>query len=70
MKLWFENCSSDYLHEDSNVKFGVGWYRHSKKHKWWGITVELYLFKHVVMVNYVSNWYEYDKKINFKINKK
>lgn len=70
MKLWFEQCPLEYLHEDSNVKFGIGWYRHHRRLKWWGVTVEFYVFKWMISANYVSNWQEYDKKINWRKYKK
>jgi hypothetical protein len=66
MKIWFSHCDLDNFFTDASVKLGIGWYRHYKGHKWWGATVEIYLIKWVVMVNYVSNWNEYDKKVNYR----
>jgi len=70
MKILFNCCVLDYYFDGCNVKFGIGWYRHSKKHKWWGLTVEFYLFKWIVIATYVSNRQEYDKKINYRRHKK
>jgi hypothetical protein len=71
MKIWFDYCSMEHFHDDFyNIKLGIGWYRHAKTHKWWGFTVEFYFFKWVVFVNYVSNWNEYDKKVNYRKYKK
>lgn len=64
MKLWFDYCLLDIFFDDSNVKFGIGWYKHHKKHKWKGLTIEFYLYKRIVFLNWVSNWAEYDNKIN------
>ena len=69
MKLWFDYCQI-FDNDDSNVKFGIGWYRHAKTHKWWGLTIELYLLRWKVLINYVSNYAEYDKKINYRHYKK
>lgn len=70
MKLWFDYCKL-YDLEDNNVKFGIGWYRHHKGHRWWGLTIELYGFGHKFLVHYVDNWAEYDKRINsYKYRKK
>jgi hypothetical protein len=65
MKIFFSQCDlRSYMYGDSNVKLGIGWYRHHKDHKWFGLTVEFYLLFWMVNVNFVSNWKEYDKRIN------
>lgn len=66
MKIWFEHCRLDGYFEDCDVKFGIGWYRHHKDHKWFGFTIHFYLLHWVVVANYVNNWAEYDKKINYR----
>ena len=70
MKIWFDCCDLDYFFTDSNVKLGIGWYRHFKGHKWWGATIEIYLIRKIVFINFVSNWKEYDKRMNFRKNEK
>ena len=68
MKIWFEYCGlNGYLSDDAaDVKFGIGWYKHSENHKWRGLTIQLYLFPWLVSINFVNNWVEYDKRINRK----
>lgn len=66
MKIFFNHCTLDNFFTDSSVKLGIGWYRHFKDYKWWGLTFEFYLLKWVVTVTYVSNWHEYDKKVNYR----
>lgn len=65
MKIWFDYCGLDgYMMNDSHVKLGVGWYKHYNMHPWKGWTVQFYLYKWLVNLNWVSNWAEYDKRIN------
>lgn len=67
MKIWFEYCGLEgYMMDAPEVKFGIGWYKHSKDHKWKGFTIQLYLSPWLVSINFVSNWKEYDKRINRK----
>lgn len=66
MKIFFDNCRLDGYFEDSDVKFGIGWYRHHKDNKWRGWTFQVYFWPWLVNINYVSNWVEYDKKINYR----
>jgi hypothetical protein len=66
MKLFFGYCDLRGFFDDNNVKLGIGWYRHSKDHEWWGLTVEFYLIKWYVNCNFVSNYKEYDKRINYR----
>ena len=70
MKIWLSHSPLDNFFTDSSVKLGIGWYRHFKGHKWFGLTFEIYLFKWVLFINYVSNWQEYDKKVNYRKYKK
>lgn len=65
MKIFFSYCSLPGYIEDSNVKFGIGWYKHYKGHKWWGFTIEFYCYFWLFQANYVSNWIEYDKRLNY-----
>jgi hypothetical protein len=66
MKLWFDYCNlSGYMIDDSNVKFGIGWYRHSKDHKWFGLTIQFYMLYWLVNIHFVDNYAEYDKKVNY-----
>lgn len=66
MKIWFDYCNlSGYMMDDSNVKLGIGWYNHSSKHKWFGFTIQFYLLYWLIHVNFVDNYAEYDKKINY-----
>jgi hypothetical protein len=69
MKLWFGYCKL-YSDDWGDVKFGIGWYRHSKNHKWFGFTVALYLLYWRVQANFVDNYKEYDKRINYRMNRK
>ena len=64
MKLWFDWNCNDNTYSDSNVKLGIGWYRHHKDHKWWGLSVEIYLFSRYIAIHYVSDYDAYDRKIN------
>ena len=70
MKIWLSTCDLDCYFEDSNVKFGIGWFRHHKNHKWFGFTFHIYLLYWLVSINYVDNYKEYDKKIHYKRTKK
>lgn len=66
MRIFFNHNTLDSYHNDSCVKFGIGWYRHHKSHKWFGITIELYLLYWVVSGNFVSNYKEYRKRMDWK----
>jgi hypothetical protein len=66
MKLWFSCCNLKSYLTDDNVKFGLGWYRHHKDHKWFGFSVQFYLYFWLIDFHFVDNWQEYDKKINHK----
>lgn len=67
MKLWFEYCNLEsYLSGDSGPKFGFGWYRHHKHHKWFGITFQVFIYFLLFQVNFVDNYKEYDKRINYR----
>lgn len=70
MKIWVESCSLKGYLTDGDVKFGIGWYRHSKNHKWFGFTVHFYLLYWLISVNFVNNYKEYDKRINSYTHKK
>lgn len=70
MRIFFNYCHLDGYIEDSNVKLGIGWYKHHKGHKYFGFTLEFYLFIWLFQFNYVDNWIEYDKKINRRFRKK
>jgi hypothetical protein len=64
MKLFFE-YGHIYREVDGDTKLGIGWYRHHKDHKWFGFTIIFYGLFRRVDVNFVSNYREYDKKINY-----
>ena len=66
MKVWLSNCDLNSYLDDSNVKFGIGWYKHHRSHKWKGLTIEFYLYKWILMVNMVDNYAEYQKRIRRK----
>jgi hypothetical protein len=67
MKIWFEHCNQKYyLDDDSDVKFGIGWYRHSPLHKWRGISIHLYLYFVMISIHMVDNYDEYRKRMNYK----
>jgi hypothetical protein len=71
VKIFFNYCDLNGYMDYSGVKFGIGWYRHNKDMKWWGLTIEGYLLFWVVQCTFVSNWKEYDKRINhWKYRKK
>ena len=70
MKIFFSCCDLKSYFYDEGVKFGIGWYKHHKGHKWKGFTFQLYLYFWLVCINYVNNWAEYDKKINYRKYKK
>lgn len=65
MRLFFNYCHLN-SYSDSDVKFGIGWYRHFKGHKWFGFSITLYLLTRMITINYVSNYKEYDKRINHR----
>jgi len=66
MKLLFDhNQMCDYF-EDSNIKFGIGWYRHHKDHPWFGFSLEFYLLYWMFSVTFVSDFDAYDRKINYR----
>jgi len=66
MKILFDYCSlKHYTDGDTEVKFGIGWYKHHKSNKWWGFTIQFYFMPWLFNVTYVDNWKEYDKKINY-----
>lgn len=62
MKIWLDKSYN--FREDSNVRVGVDWYKHSERHPWKGFTFELRLFKYWFVLNYVSNFYIYDRIVN------
>lgn len=64
MRAWFDCNILDFYFDDSNVKFGIGWFRHSKNHPYKGITIEFYLFKYLVHLTIVNNIVEYDNTMN------
>lgn len=64
MRAWFDYRILDYYFEDSNVRLGLGWYWHSKNHKYKGLTIEFYLFKYIVSLNIIDNIVEYNNVIN------
>jgi hypothetical protein len=67
MKFWFDQCNlKAYMDGDSQVKLGIGWYRHHKNHKWFGFTIQFYLYFILLNFTYVDNYAEYDKKINYR----
>ncbi len=70
MKLLFDRCNLQSYFDDSNVRLGMGWYRHSKDHKWWGITVEFYLLYWMITATFVNDFDAYDRKINYRKYKK
>lgn len=65
MKIWFDY---NYIYEDPDfdMKLGIGWYKHHHSFKWKGLTVKFYLFFWLISVTFVSNWNEYDKKVNYR----
>lgn len=71
MKIWADKCSlQHYLSGDCDVKFGVGWYRHHKDHKWRGLTISFYCYYWLLNIHLVSNYKEYSKKVNCRRIKK
>jgi hypothetical protein len=66
MKLFFDSGSlKDYLFgTGESIKFGLGWYRHHKSYKYFGITFQFYLYFWLVNMTFVSDYNEYDKRIN------
>lgn len=67
MKIWTDKCDlKSYFSGDSEVKFGIGWYRHSKDHKWWGLTIQFYMYFYLLQIHFVSNYTEYDKRMNYR----
>jgi len=65
MKLLFSQYPLNDYFDDSNVKLGIGWYRHSPLNKWWGFTIEFYLIWKYVSITFVSDYEAYDHKINY-----
>lgn len=71
MKILFDYChlnlkdSDGILYNDwGDVKFGIGWLRHSKRNKWFGFDLVLHFYPWRITITFVDNWKEYDKKIN------
>ncbi len=64
MKAWFSHCQLYGCCDDSNLKFGVGWYRHYKDYPWFGFTIEFYLYRWLVQFHFVDNWKEYNNHLN------
>lgn len=64
MKAWFEFTYS-YLFKEENLYLGFGYYKHGEHHNWKGFTIQFFLFQWVFVFNYVNNYKEYDKRINW-----
>ena len=66
MKIWVDCCNLGSFLDGTDLytKLGIGWYRHSKNHKWFGVTIELYLVRWLINIYYVDNYKEYDLRIN------
>jgi hypothetical protein len=65
MKVLFNHCR--LINDDwGDTKLGIGWFKHHPDLKWKGFDLVFYLLFWRVNVTYVSNWKEYDKKINYR----
>jgi hypothetical protein len=49
--------------DDSEVKVGINWYKHSKMLKYKGLTITLYLLRYRLDFTFVSDHYAYVKLI-------
>lgn len=70
MKILFDYC---VLIDDSwgDVKLGIGWYKHrphdSKKFPAWkGFTIVFYLLKYRVHIDWISNYANYRKRMDYR----
>lgn len=67
MKIWTTKCDlKSYCLDGPDIKLGIGWFRHSPKHKWKGLTINICLYFWLVTINIVDNYQEYQKKISYK----
>lgn len=66
MKIWVEKCVLGYYLADCDVKFGIGWYRHHKDHKWKGLTISFYCCYWLLNIHFVSNYKEYVNRMNYR----
>lgn len=69
MKLLFDYYSLQHEFKDTNVKFGIGWYRHHTNHPWFGFSVQFYLYFWVFHITYVDNFKAYDERVNYRKHK-
>ena len=65
MRILFDYFYPQYM-EDNHTKFGIGWYRHHREHKWFGLTVDFYLPFIGFNVTFVSDIVAYNKRMNFR----
>lgn len=54
MKILFDRCYN-YLEDDDDFKLGIGGFKHSKGHPWFGFTFILYLINQKFSITYISN---------------
>lgn len=64
MKLWFES-TNNYLRDEEHVQFGCISYRHKRK-EWKGFTIHLFFLDRGISLNYVSNFVEYQRVMNYR----
>ncbi len=65
MRILFNHCRI-FDDEWGDTKLGIGWFRHYKTAKWFGFDLIFYLLFWRVNFTFVSNWLEYDKKVNYR----
>lgn len=66
MRLLASHCKTYDGDDWGDVKFGLGWFRHHKNHKWFGFTIAFYCFNNRLSLTFVGNHEEYYKKINYR----
>ena len=71
MKIWFEKSFWYGNDEDGtdHIKFGIGWFKHSDRHPYKGLTVNFIFFEHLIMFNYVNNFKLYQEVMNRRFNR-
>jgi len=66
MKIWFDYCDLNSYFTDTDVKLGIGWYKHHPSNKWRGLTVHFYALNWMVSLNYVNDYKAYKKRMDFR----
>lgn len=62
MRLLFDRCH--LFPEDScDFKLGIGGFKHSKDHPWFGFDLTLYVIDRKYILTYVSNFKKYEEVI-------